>query len=88
MFNPNVDKSSGNYLHFKITSPQPSTVTISYPHYPAASITFETVASTKPINYLVRVSSQWDWVHFPINEISVKTSRVIVINEFLIRKGD
>lgn len=40
------------------------------------------------IDYLIRLSTQWKWMHEPIEEITVRSSRPVVIEKVILRQGD
>ena len=86
-FNPDIDKSSGNYLHFRLKSKSKADITISYGKL-INSIKFETVPSDKFEDYLIRISSQWEWMSEPVNSLIIKSSAPVEIEKILIRKGD
>lgn len=83
-----IDKTSGNYLHFTIRSDREGTVTLRYGKQNAAQIQFDVVASKKEEDYLIRISTQWAWMSEPIDAITVEASTLIHISQVLIRKGD
>jgi hypothetical protein len=87
-FDPILDKSSGNYIHFKIKSTHNSTLTIKYGNKSMSSIGFQVIPSAEYEDYLVRISSQWLWMAEPISRITIKTSEAVEIGRILIRSGD
>lgn len=84
----NIDKSTGNYLAFTITSGVESNVTISYGPKNMTTISFMTVASIQPVNYLIRISSQYLWLKENTDSISISSDNPIEIVSADIRKGD
>jgi len=84
----NIDKSSGNYLHFKIGCKESGKVTLTYGEKQPSTISFDLKPSNKFEDYLIRVSSQWAWNNESISKISLQSSVKIYIQSLLIRKGD
>jgi hypothetical protein len=87
-FRPITDKSSGNYIHFRIKSEQSANLTIIYGNESISSIMFQVLPSAKYEDYLVRISSQWQWMSEPISSIMINSSRKIEIGGITIKKGD
>jgi hypothetical protein len=85
---PDIDKSSGNYLYLQMKGSQASIITITYGETGAEGFTFSTEPTSKDENYLVRVSTQWDWMNTPVDKISITSSENIELSEMNIRKGD
>lgn len=83
-----IDKTSGNYLHFTIRSDQEGTVTLRYGKQNAAQLQFDVVASNTEEEYVIRISTQWAWMSEAIDAITVEASTPIHISQLLIRKGD
>ncbi|MCP4654299.1 MAG: hypothetical protein GY856_02650 [bacterium] len=40
------------------------------------------------LDYLIRLSTQWKWMHEPIEELTLRSSRPVVIERVVLRKGD
>lgn len=87
-FNPILDKSSGNYIDFKIKSTHNSNLTIKYGNKSMSSIRFQVIPSAEYEDYLVRISSQWLWMEEPISCITIDASGAVEIGRILIRSGD
>lgn len=87
-FDPKIDKSSGNYIHFRIKADKNTSVKISYGDKNIDSVTFDVIPSAKYEDYLIRISSQWEWMNSPVNKISLESSGSIIIEQAFIRKGD
>jgi hypothetical protein len=83
---PYSDKNEGNYLHLKIKSDKPAVITLTYGL--GSNITFEIINSEKPLDYLVRISSQWEWMNSNIDEIKLTSTENITLESVSIRKGD
>lgn len=81
-----VDKSSGNYLYFRINAAQDGTVSISYGDNNANGCTFDVVAGS--VDYLVRISSQYDWVAKPQTKMTVTASNPVTLERVSVLKGD
>jgi hypothetical protein len=86
--NPDIDKSSGNYLYLIMKGSQQSLITIKYGKNDADNYTFLTEPTSKYENYLVRISTQWDWMNATVEKISITSSEDIELSEMNIRKGD
>jgi len=86
--NPDVDKSTGNYLYLRVKGTVPSIITIRYGDSNANSFSFSTVPTSKYENYLVRISTQWEWMNASVNKISITSSNNTELEEMNIRKGD
>lgn len=91
--NTSIDKSSGNYLLLTLKSESEGSVTIEYGDQfnngaNSATINYGTVPSNKKENYLIRISSQWDWYANSIEYIKITPSIPITMYECKILKGD
>lgn len=88
---PDYDKSTGSYLHFRISASEEAQVIVTY-HDPGedlnSSITFDVVRSGPALDYLVRMSTQWVWVAKSINKVIITTTAPITIEQVYLRKGD
>jgi hypothetical protein len=88
------DKSKGNYLHLRLKSANMSgsyigTVAFGDDHNAnAASYTFRIQADGKYHDYLIRVSSQYNWYRLPVKFISISTEQNTAMNILSILKGD
>ncbi len=40
------------------------------------------------LDYLIRLSTQWKWMHEPIEELTLSSTRPVVIEKVILRKGD
>jgi len=88
---PDYDKSTGSYLHFRISASEEAQVTVKYNNTGDgrnSSITFDVVRSGPALDYLVRMSTQWAWVAKPINKVTITTTAPITIEQVYLRKGD
>jgi hypothetical protein len=87
-----LDKSSGNYLLVQLISGSKGTVTINYGNSPddfaQATLNFNTISSDNKQNYLIRISSQWDWYSTPVDFIELNSTVPITLYECKILKGD
>lgn len=84
----NLDKTSGNYIHFKITGKTPGVVTVNYGQNPISQFTFDLIQSQRAEDYLVRISSQYYWSIKDIDKINITSSVPVTIDQILVRKGD
>jgi hypothetical protein len=82
------DKTSGNYLHFKIQTDNPGTFSVTYGPSDASQIKFDLVKSDKPEDYLIRISSQYYWVKNNIDSIKLSSSVDGYLTAGYLRKGD
>jgi hypothetical protein len=82
------DKTSGNYLYLCIKGSRSSNVTLRYGSNNTNSIAFSTIPSAKFENYLVRISTQWEWMNSDIEKISIASDGDLELSEMNIRKGD
>ncbi|TDF96212.1 hypothetical protein [Paenibacillus piri] len=83
----NIDKSTGNYIHLRIKSDKKSNVLLAYGPNKSV-ISFELVPSNNYEDYLIRISSQWEWMSENIDFITLQSNENIAIEKMLIRKGD
>jgi hypothetical protein len=88
-FEPDFDKSSGNYIHIRVLSPKEATLSLQYSEGGYTSgFSFQTVPSDRYEDYLIRASSQWLWISRNISSIRIKSSNYAKIEKIFIRKGD
>lgn len=87
-FDGNLDRSSGNYLHFRLRARAGAVVTVSYGRGMQSTISFDVVPSGRVEEYLVRISCQWEWASGAVDSISVQTTAPIEVERVMIRKGD
>jgi len=90
---PDLDKTSGNYLLIKLRSPRSGEIQMEYGNADdnvgkPAIMKFETVPSDKEQNYLIRISSQWDWYSKPTTYIRLSSTVPITLYDCKILKGD
>lgn len=83
-----VDKSQGNYLHLIVKAKQTGKIQIIYGKKNQSSLSFNLVPSNKDEHYLIRISSQWLWIHDRINQLSIRPSVDVTVTKMMIRKGD
>ena len=87
-FDKNLDKSSGNYIHLRVQNDNQGTLKIVYGQSPQSTIAMDLITSNKPIDYLIRISSQYSWTNQNTNSIKIYTSTKINLVQAFIRKGD
>lgn len=89
-FNPNIDKSSGNYLHLRLRSDKKGVIKVKYGKDPKAMLRFlfDVIPSKKFEDYIVRVSCQWHWMNEEIRRIVIIPNVPVEIEKIFIRKGD
>lgn len=83
-----IDKSSGNYVYMRLKSSRSANTTLKYGGDGLDIFTFVTIPTSKPEHYLIRVSTQWNWMHNPVDKISLISDENIELYEMNIRKGD
>ena len=85
-----IAKTNGNYLHLRILAEQETSLNISYGNNEEieSSINFRVVPSNRPVDYMIRISTQWDWVSKINNVIQIKTDSKVEILSFNITTGD
>jgi len=83
---PQIDKSSGNYIYFRINSQKSGTLTLSYGDDLINSCTFNFVAGE--YDYLVRISSQYNWMSKPQTSMDIKSDVSVSLQRVSILKGD
>jgi hypothetical protein len=80
------DKSVGNYIYFLISATNPGTMTLRYGNDIINSCNFNIVEGEH--NYLVRISSQYNWMAKPQTSIEIKSDIPVSIQRVSILKGD
>jgi len=83
---PEIDKSSGNYIYFHISALNPGTMTFKYGNDIINSCNFNIVSGEH--NYLVRISSQYNWVNEPQTWLEVVSSVPVTVERMSVLKGD
>jgi len=81
-----IDKSDGNYIHFKIDAEQSGSLILTYGNDIVNSCNFNIVAGE--YNYLVRISSQYNWGSEPQSWLEVKTDIPVTVERVSILRGD
>ena len=87
-FSPDFDKSSGNYIHLRVRAPENSTLTIAYGDTGNSKVFFELIPSDHLEDYLVRISSQWEWMSQAIDSLLITSTGDLELENVWIRKGD
>ena len=92
-FKPIIDKTSGNYLMIKCNSLSSNQVEVIVQYgkdeEKKGSFTFSLVENNSPNNYLIRISSQYNWIANENNWISIyPINNDISIDNISILKGD
>lgn len=85
---PTFDKTSGNYLDFRINANAPGKLKISYGHISPSIVTLDYLGTGKEESYLIRISSQWAWISQKVDSINIESSSDIKVTQAFIRKGD
>ncbi len=87
-FDPKIDKTSGNYIHLRIQADASATLTLTYGENGRSRIIFDVIPSEVYKDYLVRISTQWEWMSQPIDTLRVAVSAPVQIERIQIKKGD
>jgi hypothetical protein len=86
---PDLDRSSGNYLHLRLSTRQEARITVAYGSgSETSSFVFDAVPSGRDEDYLIRVSSQWRWMSRPVSSLSILASEPVELQQARILKGD
>jgi len=88
LIKPDFDKTTGNYLYLRLRGTDSSRITVGYGEKDTNSFSFSTEPTSKYENYLVRVSTQWEWMNSDIDKISITSNGDLELSEMNIRKGD
>jgi hypothetical protein len=83
---PGIDKSEGNYIYFRISALKPGIMTLRYGNDIINSCNFNIV--TGEYNYLVRISSQYNWVNAPQAWLQIVSTEPVTIERLSVLKGD
>lgn len=92
-----ISKENGNYIHFNIRSidtTEPFTITFTYKGITDSgemlngAYTFLVKPDEKSYDYLIRVSSQYNWNASKIKEITIQAEQTIEMNKINILEGD
>jgi len=81
-----IDKSDGNYIHFKIDAEQSGSLSLTYGNDIVNSCNFNMAAGE--YNYLVRISSQYNWGSEPQSWLEVKTDIPVTVERISVLRGD
>lgn len=88
-FTGEVNKMTGNYLQLRIKASKEAEVKLSYDEGNEPSvISFTVLPADRFEDYLIRISTQWDWVSKKITSLRIEPETDIEIEELNIRKGD
>lgn len=85
---PAIDKSRGNYLHLQIKSKKTDTIDIIYGKNTDRMITFDVIPSSEYKDYVVRISSQWQWMNNEVETLIIDSGENLEIGGVYIREGD
>ncbi len=87
-FPSTVDKSTGNYLYLCMESTNAGNVTVSYGPDLKSAFSLTVIPSGKSENYLIRISTQWKWMHYPISKLTIDSTAPVVVRSAKLLKGD
>jgi len=85
---PQIDKSDGNYIHLRIRAKKQTTVYFGYGESPEPRFTFKVRESQEALDYIIRVSAQWEWVSSPANQVWLSAARPVFVEKGVLRRGD
>lgn len=88
LIDPVISKENGNYIHFRIRTSDEANIKFYYTNPEESYFTFDAVPSDQFEDYLVRVSSQWQWMSEDVNKLVISSSENLVISELYVREGD
>ena len=88
LINPLISKENGNYIHFRIRASERAKIKFYYTNPEESYFVFDAIPSDQPEEYLVRVSTQWQWMSEEVNELVVSSTGDLVISELHIQEGD
>ena len=82
------DVSNTKYIHLQIKSDEPGIFKLSLEKKPTSYITFDLIQSSKPEDYLIRISTLYEWTNENINSINLSSSVNSTIVDGYLREGD
>jgi len=88
LIDPMISKENGNYIHLRIRANEKATIKLYYTNPEESYFAFNTIHSDLFEDYLVRVSTQWQWMSEDVNELVISSSGNLVISELYVREGD
>jgi hypothetical protein len=80
------DKTNGNYLYFEVDSETDGTLSVSYGENIINSVDFSVMTGNH--KYLVRISSQYNWMNDKQTMIKINISAPMYIKQISILEGD
>jgi len=84
-----ISKEKGNYIYLKIISSLGGKLKISYGKDPAlSSVEFNLLSSELPVDYMVRISSLYNWMYQDNNDITIISSSNLDIIKLDVKTGD
>ncbi len=87
-FPSNVDKSTGNYLYLGMESTHSGKVTVSYGLKSKSEFCFSVIPSGESEHYLIRISTQREWMHNPVSVFSIDSTVPVYVTRAKLLKGD
>jgi len=83
-----IDKSTGNYLQLRASSVEEASIIIQYGIHTNNTFTFTIKGGDIEKNYIIRLSTQYEWVSQTIRSIRITSDKDVKVTEIFIRKGD
>ena len=87
-FNGRIDKSTGNYIHLRLKTAKNGSLILSYGKNPGSTVKMDLSGTDKAEDYLIRISSQWEWMSQNIKSVDLTSTAEAELIEAYIRKGD
>jgi len=85
-FDGDIDKTDGNYVYLKVRSDGPNEEIMGLSYAGENGFLLNIFSGTH--EYLIRISSQYDWMTKNINEFLIETSNPMIIEQISILRGD
>lgn len=86
-----IEKSKGNYIHFRLRAKEEGKIKLILGEKEtseASSLSFNIKKSNQLEDYMVRISTLWEWVSQPIMLITITPTEETEIDNIFIREGD
>jgi len=84
-----VDMASGQYLHLRMQADTPATVTVGYGDATHPNtFSMQVQASPEPQDYLIRLSTQWEWERGTVTALRLSASAPVRLDALRVLAGD
>lgn len=81
-----IQTDTGNYIHLKVTSEEDTRAELRYAN--GNGFAFSIIGNSQPLDYLIRVSSQYAWYEQPIRRMSLRADAPIKLEYARLLPGD